>query len=183
MCQDPGFDTLSRTFNEVKRIAGLDEDLDFRSSRSQFTSAEYAAVAKELGVRLLVGRTDSCHDKAVAESWFSMLKYEIQYRRRFTTRAHARFHVMQYIGCSTTAAGATPPRLPHPRERARRLPPSDRHRGLISKEAVTELDTAHTSTARSRQRRTSSPASSSSSCTVCWRRTRVQSRTRLPAEQ
>ncbi|WP_143244668.1 integrase core domain-containing protein, partial [Agrococcus casei] len=53
--------------------------------------------AKELGVRLSVGRTGSCHDNAVAESWFSMLKNEMYYRQRFATRRHARFHVMQYI--------------------------------------------------------------------------------------
>lgn len=70
----------------------------FHSDRgAQYTSAEYAALAKELDVRLSVGRTGSCHDNAVAESWFSMLKNEIYYRHRFATRQQARFHVMQYI--------------------------------------------------------------------------------------
>lgn len=70
----------------------------FHSDRgAQYTSAEYAAIAKGLDVRLSVGRTGSCHDNAVAESWFSMLKNEMYYRRRFATRAQARFHVMQYI--------------------------------------------------------------------------------------
>lgn len=70
----------------------------FHSDRgAQYTSAEYAAVAKGLRVRLSVGRTGSCHDNAVAESWFSMLKNEMYYRHRFATRAQARFHVMQYI--------------------------------------------------------------------------------------
>lgn len=70
----------------------------FHSDRgSQYTSAEYATVAKELDVRLSVGRTGSCLDNAVAESWFSMLKNEMYHRRTFPTRAQARFHVMQYI--------------------------------------------------------------------------------------
>lgn len=70
----------------------------FHSDRgSQYTSAEYAVVAKELGVRLSVGRTGSCHDNAVAESWFSMLKNEMYYRQSFATRRRARFKVMQYI--------------------------------------------------------------------------------------
>ncbi len=64
---------------------------------SQYTSAEYAAVAAELDIRLSVGRTGSCLDNAVAESWFSMLKNEMYHRRTFATRAQARFHVMQYI--------------------------------------------------------------------------------------
>jgi putative transposase len=70
----------------------------FHSDRgSQYTSAEYAATAKDFDVRLSVGRTGSCLDNAVAESWFSMLKNEMYHRRRFATRAQARFHVMQYI--------------------------------------------------------------------------------------
>ncbi len=70
----------------------------FHSDRgSQYTSAEYAAVAAELDIRLSVGRTGSCLDNAVAESWFSMLKNEMYHRRSFATRAQARFHVMQYI--------------------------------------------------------------------------------------
>ena len=64
---------------------------------AQYTSADYAAVASQLGVRLSVGRTGSCHDNAVAESWFSMLKNEMYHRHRFATRAQARLHVMQYI--------------------------------------------------------------------------------------
>lgn len=76
----------------------IQRDAIFHSDRgAQYTSAEYAAVVKELGVRLSVGRTGSCHDNAVAESWFSMLKNEMYYRRRFATRKQARFHVMQYI--------------------------------------------------------------------------------------
>lgn len=70
----------------------------FHSDRgSQYTSADYASVAAELGVRLSVGRTGSCHDNAVAESWFSMLKNEMYHRQKFTTRARARFAVTDYI--------------------------------------------------------------------------------------
>ena len=54
-------------------------------------------MAAELGVRLSVLRAGSCHDNAVAESWFSMLKNEMYYRHRFTTRARARFAVVDYI--------------------------------------------------------------------------------------
>lgn len=70
----------------------------FHSDRgSQYTSAEYAQVAASLGVVLSVGRTGSCHDNAVAESWFSMLKNEMYYRHSFATRARARFAVVDYI--------------------------------------------------------------------------------------
>ncbi|KZE19736.1 transposase [Brevibacterium casei] len=70
----------------------------FHSERgSVYTSAKYAAVAIEFGVRRSVGRTGSCHDNAVAESWFSMLKNEMYYRYSFATRRRARFAVMEYI--------------------------------------------------------------------------------------
>ena len=64
---------------------------------AQYTSVEYTALAACLDVRLSVGRTGSCHDNAVAESWFSMLKNEMYHRTKFATRARARFAVMQYI--------------------------------------------------------------------------------------
>ena len=54
-------------------------------------------VAAGFGVTLSVGRTGVCWDNAVAESWFSMLKNEMYYRSSFSTRARARFAVMQYI--------------------------------------------------------------------------------------
>lgn len=70
----------------------------FHSDRgSQYTSDEYAKLAKDLHVRLSVGRTGVCWDNSVAESWFSMLKNEMYYRQSFATRRRARFAVMQYI--------------------------------------------------------------------------------------
>ena len=76
----------------------VEPDAVFHSDRgSQYTSQEYAILAKDLEVRLSVGRTGVCWDNAVAESFFSMLKNEMYYRERFATRARARFSVMQYI--------------------------------------------------------------------------------------
>lgn len=42
-------------------------------------------------------QTGVCWDNAVAESFFSMLKNEMYHRYTFTTRARARFAVMDYI--------------------------------------------------------------------------------------
>lgn len=70
----------------------------FHSDRgSVYTSAAYAELAAKYGVRLSVGRTGVCWDNAVAESFFSMLKNEMYYRQKFTSRARARFAVMEYI--------------------------------------------------------------------------------------
>ncbi len=70
----------------------------FHSDRgSQYTSEEYAKLAKTFGVRLSVGSTGVCWDNSVAESWFSMFNNEMYYRESFDTRRRARFAVMQYI--------------------------------------------------------------------------------------
>jgi transposase InsO family protein len=70
----------------------------FHSDRgSQYTSSEFATAARRLDVRLSVGRTGSCHDNAVAESWFSQLKNEMAHRERFATRARARVKIAEYI--------------------------------------------------------------------------------------
>ena len=70
----------------------------FHSDRgAQYTSAEFAAAARLLDVRLSVGRTGQCWDNAVAESFFSMLKNEMYYLSTFATRARARLAVADYI--------------------------------------------------------------------------------------
>ena len=64
---------------------------------AQYTSREFAEAARGLGVRLSVGRTGTCHDNAVAESFFSMLKNEMVHLVRFKTRAEARAKIAEYI--------------------------------------------------------------------------------------
>lgn len=70
----------------------------FHSDRgSQYTSAEFARVARLLDVRLSVGRTGVCWDNAVAESFFASLKKEMYHQQHFPTRHHAHLAVMDYI--------------------------------------------------------------------------------------
>lgn len=70
----------------------------FHSDRgSQYTSALLADWAAANDVRLSVGRTGSCHDNAVAESFFGTLKNEMYHLRSFATRAEARAAVVEYI--------------------------------------------------------------------------------------
>jgi transposase InsO family protein len=70
----------------------------FHSDRGvQYTSKEMALAAASMGVRLSCGRTGSCWDNAVAESFFSMLKNEMYHRKSFPTRAKARLAVATYI--------------------------------------------------------------------------------------
>lgn len=70
----------------------------FHSDRgSQYTSRLLAGWAAENDVRLSVGRTGSCHDNAVAESFFATLKNEMYSRRSFATRLEARSAVIDWV--------------------------------------------------------------------------------------
>jgi len=70
--------------------AGGEDSVIFHADRGcQYTSAQLAAVADEVGVRLSVGRTGVCYDNAQQESFWSTLKTEYYQRHSFTSRAAA----------------------------------------------------------------------------------------------
>jgi putative transposase len=69
----------------------------FHSDRgSTYTSARYRQTCLDLGLRQSAGRTGSCLDNAVAESFFATLKQELG-RRHFPTRADARRAIFAWI--------------------------------------------------------------------------------------
>jgi transposase InsO family protein len=70
----------------------------FHSDRGcQYTSAQYAHLARDLGVTLSVGRKGQCWDNAVAESFFATLKTELIHRRAWPTRKAATSAIFDYI--------------------------------------------------------------------------------------
>ena len=70
----------------------------FHSDRgAQYTSRLLAEWARDNDVRLSCGRTGSCHDNAVAESFFATLKNEMYHRKSFATRADAKHAVIRFI--------------------------------------------------------------------------------------
>ena len=72
-------------------------DTIFHSDRgSTYTSGRYRQTCVELGLRQSAGRTGSCLDNAVAESFFATLKHELG-RRHFATRADARRAIFVWI--------------------------------------------------------------------------------------
>ena len=72
--------------------------LVFHSDRGcQYTSADYAALARHHGVVLSVGRTGQCWDNAVAESFFATIKRELIDTRPWPTRAGLRAGIFDYI--------------------------------------------------------------------------------------
>jgi transposase InsO family protein len=70
----------------------------FHSDRGcQYTSAQFAAAAAELGVRLSHGRKGQCWDNAVSESFFATIKTELLEDGVWPTHASAHSAIFEYI--------------------------------------------------------------------------------------
>jgi putative transposase len=70
----------------------------FHSDRGcQYTSRDFADLARDNGVVLSVGRKGECWDNAVAESFFATIKREFIDTRSWPTRAGLRRAVFEYI--------------------------------------------------------------------------------------
>jgi putative transposase len=70
----------------------------FHSDRGcQYTSGDFAALARANGVVLSVSRKGECWDNAVAESFFATIKRELIDTRAWPTRAGLRRCVFEYI--------------------------------------------------------------------------------------
>ena len=64
---------------------------------SQFTSMDWASFLKAHNLEHSMSRRGNCHDNAVAESFFNLLKRERIRRKTYKTRADARQDVFDYI--------------------------------------------------------------------------------------
>ncbi len=64
---------------------------------SQFASGAYRQVLATHGLLASMSRKGNCYDNAFIESFWSSLKYEVIYGRRFLTRADARSAIFDYI--------------------------------------------------------------------------------------
>ena len=64
---------------------------------SQFTSLEWASFLKHHNLEHSMSRRGNCHDNAVAESFFNLLKRERIRRRAYKTREDARRDILDYI--------------------------------------------------------------------------------------
>jgi putative transposase len=89
---------LHRAVSFRDPATGRTNGVIFHADRGcQYTSAQLAEVADEVGVRLSVGRTGVCWDNAQQESFWSTLKSEFYNRRTFTTQAEAIVAVTDWI--------------------------------------------------------------------------------------
>tara|TARA_R100000306_G_C4356271_1_gene132874 strand:- start:20 stop:844 length:825 start_codon:yes stop_codon:yes gene_type:complete len=64
---------------------------------SQYTSREWASFLKDNRLKPSMSRRGNCHDNAVAESFFSLLKGERLRRKIYSNREAARQDVFEYI--------------------------------------------------------------------------------------
>jgi transposase InsO family protein len=64
---------------------------------AEYTSTACRAACDRLGLRQSMGRTGSCLDNAVAESFFATLKVELVDRCPYRTRAEARASIFRWI--------------------------------------------------------------------------------------
>jgi putative transposase len=75
-----------------------EQELILHSDRgSQYASSELRSLAKEQMLHLSMGRTGSCYDNAVTESFFHTLKTEHIHFHRYDTRQDARTSIFEYI--------------------------------------------------------------------------------------
>ena len=76
----------------------LAADCVFHSDHgAQYTSADFAVKLDELGLRQSLGRTGSCYDCELAESFFATLKNERVHRTVYPTRQKAKEDIARYI--------------------------------------------------------------------------------------
>jgi putative transposase len=89
---------ITAAIEMAARNTGLPAEAIFHSDRgSNYTSAEFAAVLDRLGIRRSVGRTGTCFDNALAESFNASLKVEKVHRTVYPAREKAREDIARYI--------------------------------------------------------------------------------------
>ena len=89
---------ITSAIEMAARNLDLPADAVFHSDRgSNYTSAEFAGVLGRLGIRQSVGRTGSCFDNALAESFNAAVKVERVHRTVYPTRKKARDDIARYI--------------------------------------------------------------------------------------
>jgi putative transposase len=89
---------ITSAIQMAARNVELPADAVFHSDRgSNYTSAEFAAVLDGMGIRQSVGRTGSCFDNALAESFNAAVKVERVHRTVYPTIRKAREDIARYI--------------------------------------------------------------------------------------
>lgn len=88
---------IQALLNALWRRKPKDQVLIHSDQGSQFTSHEWTAFLKAKNIEHSMSRRGNCHDYAVAESLFGLLKRECISRKTYKTRDEARTDVFKYI--------------------------------------------------------------------------------------
>lgn len=81
----------------ARAVARMDGVIFHSDRGTQYMSHAFAQACSRLGVVQSAGRTGSCLDNAVAESFFASLKVELVNRCRYQTRGEARTSIFAWI--------------------------------------------------------------------------------------
>jgi putative transposase len=81
----------------IWRRSPLEKVLVHSDQGSQYTSQDWSKFLKQHGLESSMSRRGNCHDNAVAESFFQLLKRERVKRKIYTTREEARTDIFEYI--------------------------------------------------------------------------------------
>ena len=68
------------------------------SRTTQYLAREHSAALARHGMRQSAGRVGNCWDNSAVESFFSSLKRELVYRRRFANRDQAGREIFTWMG-------------------------------------------------------------------------------------
>ena len=91
-------DLVTQALDNAVRQRRPEPGVIFHADRGcQYTSAQLATLADDLGVRLSVGRKGQCWANAVAESFFATIKTELLDRPPWPTRPKANKAIFEYI--------------------------------------------------------------------------------------
>ncbi|GAA0972358.1 hypothetical protein GCM10009555_025400 [Acrocarpospora macrocephala] len=87
-------DALAMAIHQRRPDAGVIHHSD---KGSQYTSIAFGRRCEQAGIRPSTGRTGTCFDNAITESFFASLECELIDRRSFRTRSEAERAVFSYI--------------------------------------------------------------------------------------
>lgn len=95
----PSFDQIRNMLNQsFKKLSNKDQSLILHSDQGwQYQMKQYQQLLSNKGITQSMSRKGNCLDNAVIESFFSTLKSELFYLKKFTSITHLEKEVKQYI--------------------------------------------------------------------------------------
>lgn len=95
----PDFEQVRHMLRKsFRRLSNKNHSLILHSDQGwQYQMKQYQQILKEKGIRQSMSRKGNCLDNAVIESFFSTIKAELFYLKKFTSIDHLKKEVQEYI--------------------------------------------------------------------------------------